>query len=363
MSIIFYVLVGGLTAYFMAPTAFMTPRGDVMLLAVIVTVKWFFVGAILASAVRFVGPKREHVITLLGTLPLHVLKTGIRLTLPWPLGWLSKIIHTDIQAKKVKPQIKSSDNMVFDLPVTIQHRVIDSMKYAFERDNPDGQMENLSLAAIRAAGNSMGFLEIYADKQHIKAKVDETIAKELASFGVEISELVVEDPILHDTTAKSLNGIREAEFNRQAATHQAETTFTKMVGEARAEAESTRLKGAALAGFRLKIAEGNAAAIAVMQGKLAVVWEDQEIGEGDAKTKIKVPKYVTPPASGQVGHIPEVDIDPGVILEFFKIVDSNDAIRDAASKPGTVIVAPAGGSNVFDFAKAVATTKVLPKVA
>lgn len=365
MNVILFLLVGALAAFFTGATSLFNEYGELNIVGLVLTTLAFFAGGLLSTVVRFVPPKTEIIITFLGTKPIQQLKTGIALTLPWPFGWTHDVISTEVRASKIKVQIKSKDNIVFNLPVTIQHVVENAMSYAIERENPDSQMENLAIASIRATGNGMEFQAIYDDKDKIRDGVVTHIAPSLATFGMKIVELVVEDPELHDSTATALNKIREAEYDRQAAVHTAEAMYIKMVGEARAEAESTRLKGIALSGFRMQIAEGNAAAIAVMQGKLAVQWVDQEIGEGANKQTVKVAKFIDPKVAQQEAGgiaIPEVTIDPNVILDFFKVVDSNDAIRDAANKPGTVIVAPAGGSS-SNLAEISAMIRALPKAA
>jgi len=154
-------------------------------------------------------------------------------------------------------------------------------------------------------------------------------------------DLVIDDPELPQTTQTALNGIREAEWGRRAAEHEAEAQRVRMVGEARAEAESTLLKAKALAGFRMEIAEGNAAAIAVMQGKIGLRWTERTIGEGESAQKVKTPVYVD--RDGNPTPPPEIDMPPEVILDFFKVIDGNDAIRDAAAKPGTTILLPHDG--------------------
>jgi len=363
MSVFFALLVGVLAAIFLPHGDFfndMEYGSQLNLVAVAATAGWFVLGVFVASMVRFVGPKTEVVITLLGTQPIQKLKTGINLTLPWPIGFTQKVITTNVAASRVDVQIKSKDNLAFNLPVTIQYRVIDSMKYAFERENPDQQMINLSVASVRSSGNSLDFQEIYNDKAQIKAFVVDHIREDLASFGMEIVDLLIEDPKLPDSLVAALNGIREAEYGRQAATHTAETTFINKVGAARAEAESTRLKGQAMANFRLLLAEGNAAAVGVMQGKVLLKWADEEVGTGEDKKTVKVAKFYDPnDPSVELTKVPEVDIDSGSVLEFFKVIDSNDAIRDASANPGTVIIAPAGGAGNYDFSNVVALQRGL----
>lgn len=366
MNILFAVVVGVLAALFLPHGAYFNEieySAGLNTTAVLWTAGWFVLGAFVASIVRFVGPKTELIITFLGTKPFQTLKTGVGLTLPFPFGWSQKLIDTNVQAIKVDVDIKSQDNLAFNLPIAIQYRVTNAMKFAFERSNPVSQMVNLVVASVRASGNKMEFQKIYDDKEHIKTEVVAHIADALSGFGIEIVDLLIEDPKLPDSIKTALNSIREAEYARQAATHTAETIFINKVGSARAEAESTRLKGEAMANFRLLLAGGNAAAVAVMQGKALLKWVDEEVGEGENKKIVKIAKFMNPDnPTVELAKIPEVDVDPGSILEFFKVLDSNDAIRDASANPATVIVAPAGGSSDFDFSKVIALQRGLHEV-
>lgn len=359
MNTLLFIIVGGIVAYFVPHEPYIADS-VFNFGAIAMSLAWFVIGGMASTIIRFVGPKKAHVITLLGTLPLQVLRTGINITLPWPLGWTQAIITTNVEAKQAEVQIKSRDNLVFLLPVTFQYHVADPMKYAFERDNPDQQMINLGVASIRAAANSKEFQAIYDDKDSIKADVLAHIAATLASFGIVLDDVLIEDPKLSPSTAVALNSIREAEYGKQAAAHNAETIYVNKVGAARAEVEATRLKGGAMANLRLQIAEGNAGAIAVMQGKLALKWVDEEVGEGENKKTMKVAKFIDPKTQAEVTEVPITDVAAGDILEFFKIIDSNEAIRDAAGNLGTVIIAPAGGqSGSFDFSNVVAISKAL----
>ena len=290
------------------------------------------------ACVHFVPPKRVHVITLLGTKPIAMLGTGIHFTIPRPFAVTSAVVHTDVIAQKMQVQIKSQDNLVFELPATLQFQVTNAMRFAFERDEPVAQMVNLVVAALRSAANGMEFQEIYDDKASIQQTVEATVAEQLSTFGVKIVDLVIDDPELPSTTQKALNNIREAEWGRRAAEHEAEATRVRMVGEARAEAESTLLKAKAIAGFRMEIAEGNAASIAVMQGKIGVRWIEKTYGEGESAQQIKTPTYVD--REGNPCVPPELDLPAEVILDFFRYLDGNEAIRDASAKPGTVIMLP-----------------------
>jgi regulator of protease activity HflC (stomatin/prohibitin superfamily) len=323
----------------------------------------FFVVLLAMSCIHFVPPKRVHVITLLGTKPIAMLKTGIHFTIPRPFAVTSAVIPTDVIAQKVQVQIKSQDNLVFELPATIQFRVTNAMRFAFERDEPVAQMVNLVVAALRSAANRMEFQAIYDDKSFIQQEVEATVSEHLSSFGLKIVDLVIDDPELPHSTQTALNAIREAEWSRRAAEHEADATRVRMVGEARAEAESTLLKAKAIAGFRMEIAEGNAASIAVMQGRIGVNWVETTIGEGETAQTVKTPAYVD--RNGNPTIPPEMDMSPETILDFFKVLDANEAIRDAAAKPGTVILMPHSGGNQdgngkSDLAEWIAAQKAMP---
>ena len=146
--------------------------------------------AVLALAcVHFVPPKRVHVITFLGTNPIAMLETGVHFTIPRPFAVTSAVIPTDVIAQKVQVQIKSQDNLVFELPATLQFQVTNAMRFAFERDEPVAQMVNLVVAALRGAANRMEFQEIYDDKITIQQEVEATVAEHLHGFGVKIVDL------------------------------------------------------------------------------------------------------------------------------------------------------------------------------
>ncbi len=306
------------------------------------------------ACVHFVPPKRVHVITFLGTNPIAMLETGVHFTIPRPLAVTSAVIPTDVIAQKVQVQIKSKDNLVFELPATLQFQVTNAMDFAFERNEPIAQMVNLVVAALRGAANRMEFQEIYDDKITIQQEVEATVSEQLNGFGVRIVDLVIDDPELPVSTQTALNNIREAEWGRRAAEHEADATRVRMVGAARAEAESTLLKAKAIAGFRMEIAEGNAASIAVMQGKIGIRWVERTIGEGDSAQKVKTPAYVD--RDGNPTSPPEMDLPAEVILDFFKVLDGNETIRDAAKADGSVIMLPTpnGGKMGSDIADWVA---------
>lgn len=358
VNLILFVIVGTLAAVFVPHEPFFVKEivtshyGDQAVGtsfnygAVMWATLYFFVAGLLSTVVRFVGPKRVHVITFLGTTPMQQLKTGIRFTLPLPFGWTHAIVPTDVQDMPLKVQVKPKDNLVYHLPVNAQWYVDDALKYAIERNNPRGQLENLLTATVRTAGNERTLFEMYGAKDEVKVHAENTVSKELASFGVALKEIVVQDPDLPESTAKKLSAIREAEFTAEAAVKEGEAVYIKKTAYARAEADSMHIKGKGLKNFRLSIAEGNAAAVAVMQGKLAVKWTEETIGEGENATTVKVAKFVPPASAVREGEaiVPEIDITPGEILEFFKVIDGNDAVRDAASQDSTTVVLATGVS-------------------
>lgn len=372
MNFIFAIIIGSLTVYLVGligdPTPFFIeevvrgryyddPKEIVSTFnwdALSGNLPWFMLGAWLSTTLRFVGPKRVLNITFLGTKPMQEMKTGIGFTLPTPFGWTHSVTPTDVQTSSISINTMSNDRQKYSLESNAQWSVEDARLFAFERDNARQQVENIITAALISGTNKMKLEDVFEDKEKLQEHVKKVAGPTLNTFGVKLVDTFIEDPMLRDSTIEKLSAIREAEYEKEAATNLAEAVFIRSVGEARAEAESTRLKGEALANFRMLIAEGNAASIALMQGKVAVLWEDKTVGEGEDTQIVKIAKFVKPENAVKDGEvvIPEIEISSEAVLDFFKVVDGNDAIRDASSKPGTTVVIPSsvGGDSAIPSA-------------
>lgn len=101
-----------------------------------------------------------------------------------------------------------------------------------------------------------GFLTINNDKTEIQREVVETLAEKMSSYGFEIKDVLVDEPIPTQEVQKSFNDVTASKRKKEAAENEAQAERIRIVGEAEAYAESKKLQGEGLANQRDALAEG-----------------------------------------------------------------------------------------------------------
>ena len=267
---------------------------------------WLILLALVIIAVIFgnvfiVRQKTAVIIERLGKYQ-RTLQAGLHAKIPF-IDRLVETVDLMIQQIEAKAEIKTSGNEFMTLPVTVLYRVIPERAHDayYEVDDPEAAIEALIQNEVKSTASGMSLQEIFDSRDRIRLAVEETLTDKLASYGYEVDEVVIDNPIVPKALMTAFNDVTAATQRQRAATADAEALRIKMVGEANAEAESTEIKADAIVNFRNTIAEGNAEAI-------------QKMTEG-------------------------TNLSHSAILDYFTVVDNNDAVRDAASKGATIVVA------------------------
>jgi regulator of protease activity HflC (stomatin/prohibitin superfamily) len=263
-----------------------------------------FLLIILYKNVFVVGQQTALIVERLGKYRT-TMHAGLRTKIPF-LDRVVDEITLQIQEIKVETDIKTSSNEFILLPVKVFVRVLkDKVDLAYyEVEKPKAAIASLVQNEVKSFAAGMSLQEIFDSRDTIKTAVQTALAERLADFGYEITEVVIDNPVVPESLQKAFNNVTAAQQEQQAATAQAEALRIKMVGEANAEAESLRIKAGAIVGYRDTLAEGNAEAIRKMIG--------------------------------------DTGLRPETILDFLAITDTNDAVRDAAGKKGTTVVVATG---------------------
>jgi len=309
-----------------------TTQGDIFSGSILLSVTAFISVAILFTAIRFVPQKHEMVTNFLGTKFHKTFKAGIHITLPWPLVMVEHM--TDLRVQTPDPEkveVKTSDNMVFHLPFIMNWRVLDAEKFVYSSEDPRARMMAVVQENLVSTVEKRSMEEVYSKRIDIKQDVIGKTRESLENMGLEIVELGIQDPQLDTETKAKMNSVRNAQFSLEAAQFEAQAKIVEMRG-----------KGQAAAAFRLSAAEGNAAAMAVMQGKAAVTWKEAKDEDGRNVISYKIIN----PADAEEGDfvIPTVDMKYDDILQFLSVMDGNDAIRDAAASGALALGGGHGGS-------------------
>lgn len=256
---------------------------------------------LLISALELVSEKNAVVIERLGKFHA-IFGAGLHLRIPL-IDRKVATLSLQIQQMEAHVKVKTQDNVFVTLPVTVQYRIQETnvRQAHYEIENPGAAIEALVLNEVKTTAAGMALDDVFASRDHIQDEVKNTLGDELGRYGYEIINVVVDNPALSAELETSFNSVMAAQREQDAATMLAEATRIKMVGEATAEAASLDIKGRAIVSFRNTIAEGNAEAIQKMTA--------------------------------------DTDLSGNSALRYFEVTDSNDAIRDAAGKGATIVVA------------------------
>lgn len=255
--------------------------------------------------------KTSKILTLFGKFLKHT-KPGLSLKAPWPFVVVKDFIFLNIQELKGEVTVKSSDNAFLTIPWALQFKVIATkVKEAYyELENPEAQMESYILNTLRGEASNLTMEQLFKSNESFEKAVNETLSEKFKKYGYEIINVLVDDPQPSKTLKTSFDEVIASKRKKEAAQNEAEATKIKMIGKAKAEGESLKIKGEAFKDFRKAIAEGNSESIELFLN---------DIKDDSLKAKD--------------------------VLDFFAGVDLREAIRDASKGDSNVIVIPADFKN------------------
>lgn len=205
-------------------------------------------------------------------------------------------ISLRIQELKDDVSVKSSDNAFVSVPVKIQYNVNpDKAKESwYSLSNLEEQVKSYMLNIVRSTGSGMTMEQIFQSKDTFEKAVKEELGAKFSGFGIDIVNVLVDNPIPSREVSDAFNRVIASKRLQEAAQNEAEAIRVKMVGTAKAEAESLTLKAAAYVQQRETIAKGMADIIGT---------------------------------------------DPKVMTEYLIGIDWRDTVREA-SKNGAMVIVP-----------------------
>jgi len=308
-----------------------------------------------SSFFTIVTQKTANVIEVFGKFS-SVKRAGLNMKPPFPFGVVATTVNLQVREISSSVGVKSKDNAFLDVPVKVQYQIIDEkVKEAYyELDNPVKQMTSYIVNSVRSKASELDMAQLYSDKDSFEADVRIGLTEKFKPFGYEIVNVLVDDPQPSKEIVDSYNRVLSAERDKEAAKNEAESLRIKLVGQARAEKESLVLKGEAFKEYRAKIAEGNVEAMGLMLGTHEIVFETTIDKDGIEKVK----EVLT------LKDVPfETNLTHRDILDFFKAVDTNEAMRDIGKEKSNTIILPGNqsGKNNDDILNVITMMKSLDK--
>lgn len=254
---------------------------------------------LLASTIVITKNKTVNILETFGKYS-GTREAGISFKLPAPFQSVVETVPLYIQEIKTPLELKTSDDLFIQYPVTVQYKVTDPVKATYELEDPEIQIMSYVRNLVRSEVGKKTFLELYGVRDELQEEIQKVLAEKLSSFGFEIVDVLVDQPIPTEEVQASYNSVTSSAREKEAAKNRAEATRITLIAEAEAQKESKRLQGEGIAEQRTAIAKGF--------------------------------KEATEDISSQLGISNEMAVM--MILQLNKY----DTLRDASNGKGTIII-------------------------
>jgi regulator of protease activity HflC (stomatin/prohibitin superfamily) len=157
-------------------------------------------------------------------------------------------------------ETKTKDNVFVHVQLAVQYKVGAENQQVqdayYKLDDPEVQMQSYAFDVVRSHIPSMDLDEAYADADTIAMHIQETLHKQMAQYGYEITKALLTNIEPDQRVKDAMNNINASQRNQIAAAAQGDAQKTLAVKKAEGEKETMRLEGEGVAEQRKAIAEG-----------------------------------------------------------------------------------------------------------
>ena len=225
-------------------------------------IKWGIIGlgiiTFLVLCIIITQQQKVKIIERVGKFN-RIAVAGISFKIPL-IEYIAGELDLRIQELKESVMAKSSDNVFVNIPVKVQFRIItEKVKDAFYvLSDSTEQIKSYIVNIVRSTASEMDMEQVFKSKDFFETKVKEHLNEKFNSFGFEIVNVLVDNPIPAEEVIRAFDRVISSKRLKEAAENEAEAIRIKTVAGARAEAESLTLKAKAYVEQRKTIAEGMA---------------------------------------------------------------------------------------------------------
>jgi regulator of protease activity HflC (stomatin/prohibitin superfamily) len=256
-------------------------------------------------------------------------------------------LNTDIETK-------TKDNVFVVVKLAVQYMVgadEEKVKDAFYKlDNPEAQMTSFALDVVRSHIPTMNLDEAYADADTIAKHIQETLQRQMATYGYEIIKALVTNIEPDQKVKDAMNNINAASRDREAANQRGEAEKVLAIKRAEADKESMRLHGEGVAEQRKAIAQG-------LKDSLAVIANQDGLNAKEAMGLVALTQYMdTLRSVGENGNmttllLPHSPASVGSLM---------DQVQEGMLTGNLAADAAAGGDNGGERGRSARQTRLTP---
>jgi len=223
---------------------------------IIVGVLFVVVAATIFAGIKTVPQGQEWIVERLGKYNT-TLKPGLNFIIPY-IDNVSYRVSTKGDVLAIGSQeVITKDNAVIITNAVAFIKVTDPTKAVYEIQNYEYAIQNLVMTTLRAIIGQMELNSALSEREHIKARLQDNISKEVATWGIYVQSVEIQDIKPSESMQKAMEQQASADRFKQAAILEAEGRREAMIREADGKLEAAKREADA----QIRLAEASAQAI------------------------------------------------------------------------------------------------------
>lgn len=225
--------------------------GGIVVIALLV-----FVVVTLAKGVRIVPQGTEWIVERLGKYH-QTLHPGLNIIIPYLDNVAYKLVTKDIILDVQEQEVITKDNAVIRVNAIAFIKITDPIKAVYGVTDFAEAIRNLIMTSLRSIVGDMNLDEALTSREHIKARLRESIADEAIDWGLTVKSVEIQDIKPSDSMIRAMEVQASAERERKAMVTKAEGTKQSEILQAEARLEAAKRDAQA----QVTLAEASAEAI------------------------------------------------------------------------------------------------------
>ncbi len=223
---------------------------------IVVGILVIVVASTLFAGVKTVPQGQEWIVERLGKYNT-TLKPGLNFIIPY-IDKVAYRVSTKGDVLAIGSQeVITKDNAVIIANAVAFIKVTDPTRAVYEIQNYEYAIQNMVMTTLRAIIGQMDLNSALAEREHIKARLQEGIAKEVATWGIYVQSVEIQDIKPSESMQKAMEQQASADRFKQATILEAEGKREAMIREADGKLEAAKREAEA----QVRLAQASARAI------------------------------------------------------------------------------------------------------